>query len=179
MGKAESALGEIPSASVPDDLVALPTMPYRERPEELPLDVEECRTALWMVQGNVTEAAKILKTTSQRLRRFVKSSPYLTSEMAEAADRMVDIAESNVLDALTDSEDPSRRDTMSRFVLTNIGKARGWGTGTGGGLNIKNNGGTIVVQWADGTAIGQDDSKTIEGEFEDVGQDNVRISEAK
>jgi len=171
MGKQEGALGEVLQTQVPDDLVPLPTAPYNERPLELPLDVEETRTALWMVQGNVTEAAKLLKITSIRLRNFVKKSPYLTAEMAEAADRMVDIAESNVLDALTDSEDPSRRDTMSRFVLTNIGKARGWGTGTGGGLNIKNNGGTIVVQWADGTAIGQDDTKEIEGEVIESSRD--------
>ena len=153
---------------VPNDLVALPTMPYSERPNELPLDVEECRTALWMASGNVTEAAKILKITSIRLRNFVKKSPYLSAEMQEAADRLVDIAESNVKDALTDELDPSRRDTMSRFVLTNIGKNRGWGT-AGAGVNIKNTaGGTIVVQWADGTSIGGqepngDDATIIEG----------------
>jgi len=143
-------------------------MPYGERPAELPLDVEECRTAIWMGRGNITEAAKLLKITSIRLRAFVKKSPYLTAEMQEAADRLVDIAESNVLDALTDELDPSRRDTMSRFVLTNIGKHRGWGTAGSGNLNIKNAvGGTIVVQWADGTSFGspepeEDNAKVIE-----------------
>ena len=155
---------------VPQDLVALPTMPYNERPVELPLDIEECRTALWMAAGNVSEAAKLLKCSSIRLRNFVKKSPYLSAEQQEAADRLVDIAESNVRDALTDELDPSRRDTMSRFVLTNIGKARGWGTGNSPSVNIKNTaGGTIVVQWADGTAIGQgqnaeEEAQTIEGE---------------
>jgi len=142
---------------VPNDLVALPTMPYSERPVELPLDTEECRTALWMAAGNITEAAKILKVTSIRLRNFVKKSPYLTGEMAEAHDRIVDIAEANVRDALTDELDPSRRDTMSRFVLTNIGKHRGWGTSASGGVTVKNSaGGTIVVQWADGTQLNSD-----------------------
>lgn len=154
---------------IPSDLVALPTMPYNERPAELPLDIEECRTAIWMASGNISEAAKLLKTSSIRLRNFVKKSPYLSAEAQESADRLVDIAESNVLNALTDELDPSRRDTMSRFVLSNIGKARGWGTGAGGSVNIKNSaGGTIVVQWADGTAIGNNDeeaeAQTIEGE---------------
>ena len=140
---------------VPNDLAALPTMPYSERPVELPLDIEECRTALWMASGNITEAAKILKVTSIRLRSFVKKSPYLTSEMAEAHDRIVDIAEANVRDALTDELDPSRRDTMSRFVLTNIGKHRGWGSGSSGGVTVKNSaGGTVIVQWQDGTSFG-------------------------
>ena len=143
---------------IPNDLVALPTMPYSERPAELPLDVEECRTAIWMTRGNITEAAKLIKVTSIRLRAFVKKSPYLTAEMQEANDRLVDIAENNVYDALTDELDPSRRDTMSRFVLTNIGKHRGWGSGNTTGINIKNSvGGTIVVQWQDGTQIGQEE----------------------
>jgi hypothetical protein len=46
---------------------------------------------------------------------------------------------------------------MSRFVLTNIGKHRGWGAGGSGGIAIKNSaGGTIVVQWADGSTFGGD-----------------------
>ena len=149
---------------IPNDLAALPTMPYSERPPELPLDVEECRTAIWMAAGNITDAAKLLKCTSIRLRNFIKKSPYLTSEMQEAADRLVDIAEKNVLDALTDELDPSRRDTMSRFVLTNIGKHRGWGT-SGANVSVKNSaGGTIIVQWSDGTQFGGQDVKTIDGE---------------
>jgi len=151
--------------NIPNDLVALPTMPYSERPIELPLDVEECRTAIWMAAGNVTEAAKLLKITSIRLRSFIKKSPYLSAEMQEAADRLVDIAESNVLNALTDELDPSRRDTMSRFVLTNIGKHRGWGTGGSAGINVKNTaGGTIIVQWADGTSISPE-PREVEGEI--------------
>src|SRR4249920_2616305 len=141
--------------NIPNDLVALPTMPYSERPSELPLDPEECRTALWMASGNITEAAKLLKVTSIRLRGFVKKSPYLTAEMAEAADRLVDIAEANVKDALLDEQDPSRRDTMSRFVLENLGRHRGWGTAQNSGISVKNStGGTIIVQWADGSQFG-------------------------
>jgi hypothetical protein len=84
--------------------------------------------------------------------------------MQEAADRLVDIAESNVKEALTDPNDPSRRDTMSRFVLGNIGRGRGWGA-SGGNVNVKNSaGGTIVVQWADGTtlAASPDDSGMVD-----------------
>ena len=149
---------------IPGDLVSLPTMPYSERPAELPLDTEECRTAIWMAAGNITEAAKLLKITSIRLRNFVKKSPYLSAEMQEAADRIVDIAEANVVEALKDELDPSRRDTMSRFVLSNIGKHRGWGTGSPN-VNIKNAvGGTIVVQWADGSKFGSNEPKEIDGE---------------
>jgi hypothetical protein len=149
--------------NIPIDLVALPTAPYTERPVELPLDTEECRTAIWMAAGNISDAAKLLKITSIRLRNFVKKSPYLSAELQEAADRLVDIAEKNVLDALMDELDPSRRDTMSRFVLSSIGKQRGWGSGQGS-VNVKNTaGGTIVVQWADGTSFNSEEPKEIEG----------------
>jgi hypothetical protein len=156
---------------VPDDLATLPTMPYSERPVELPLDIEECRTAIWMASGNISEAASILKVTSIRLRNFVKKSAYLSAEMQEASDRLVDIAESNVKDALTDAGDPSRRDTMSRFVLSNIGKARGWGSTSSGGVSIKNSAhGTIIVQWEDGSKFGEkaEESNVIDGEMVDV-----------
>ena len=154
---------------IPDDLVALPTMPYVERPNELPLDTEECRTALWMTRGNVTEAAQVLKVTSKRLRTFIKNSHYLISEMQEATEQLLDIAEKNIYNALTDEDDASRRDTMSRYVLSNQGKARGWGT-QGSSLSVKNAaGGTIVVQWADGTAI-KPEPKTIDGEH-DINED--------
>jgi hypothetical protein len=159
----------ISEENIPSDLVALPTMPYSERPSELPLDIEECRTAIWMAAGNITDAAKLLKITSLRLRNFVRKSPYLTAEMQEAADRIVDIAEKNVFDALTDELDPGRRDTMSRFVLTNIGKHRGWGTAGGGNVNIKNtSGGTIVVQWQDGSTFGEKSDESDMGESIDA-----------
>lgn len=141
--------------NIPNDLMPLPTMPYSERPVSLPLDVEECRTALWRAGGSIADAAKLLKCASLRLRQFVNKSPYLSAEMQEAKDQIVDIAEKVVVDALTDEDDPGRRDTMARFVLGSQGRSRGWGSGSGGAnVNIKNAGGTIVVQWADGTHFG-------------------------
>lgn len=106
-----------------------------------------------MVRGNITEAAKLLKVTALRLRTFVQKSPFLSAEMQEAKDQLVDIAEGIVYDALTDGEDKSRQDSMARFVLGAQGKARGWGSAQGN-VNIKNSGGVMIVQWADGTNIG-------------------------
>ena len=148
---------------IPHDLMPLPTMPYSERPVSLALEMEECRTAIWRAGGNVTEAAKLLKITSLRLRQFINKSPFLSAEVQEAKDQLVDIAEGVVYDALTDSDDKSRKDTMARFVLSSQGRARGWGTATtGGSMNIKNAGGTIIVQWADGSTFGDSQPETID-----------------
>lgn len=150
-------------ASLPLDLVPLPTAPYDQRPDSLPLNVEETRTALWLCRGNVSKAADILKTTSARLRLFINNNAYLSREQAEAREQLKDIAEDNVYDALTDVEDPTRRDTMSRFVLGSIGKDRGFGTGSSGiSLNMPGKG-KMEISWDDGTSLtGETKEKVIE-----------------
>ncbi len=150
---------------LPGDLLPLPTTPWDERPTELPLDIEECRTALWLHRGNIKDAAEALKVSSARLRAFVKNSEYLSREMAESREVLKDIAEKNVYDALTDAVDSGRRDSMSRFVLSTIGKDRGFGNGNGG-LNVPQGKGKIVVTWE------SDTPQTIEAtarEVSDVG----------
>ena len=151
---------------LPDDLVTLPTMPYDERPADLPLDREECRTAIWMVRGNISEAAKLLKVTSLRLRNFIRNNPFLSAEAEEAREILADIAEDNVYDALTDDTDPQRRDSMSRFVLGSIGRRRGYGQNTPG-LTLSPKGGRLTVVWDDGTNV-LGDPKTIEHSSEDA-----------
>lgn len=137
--------------AIPVDLVPLPTSPWDERPTELPLDIEECRTALWMHNGNVTEAAKALKIPPGRLRAKIKSSQYLQAEQTEAREQLADIAEVNVRDALTDANDPGRRDSMTRFVLASLGRTRGYGNGAGG-TKIVNNG-PMTIRWEDDTLV--------------------------
>ena len=153
----------------PTDLEPLPTAPYAERPLSLPLEPEECRTALWMVRGNITEAAKLIKVTPSRLRSFVNKSAYLSAELQEAKEQLVDIAEDVVYDALTDEEDKGRKDTMARYVLSSQGKPRGWGTAVGQGISVKNSaGGTIIVQWADGTSFGSTSDGSLSASEEDA-----------
>lgn len=142
-------------------------MPWDVRPTELPLDIEECRTAIWLSNGNVTEAAKVLKIPSGRLRQFVRKSPYLSAEVAEAQEQIKDIAEGVVLEALTDLEDAGRRDAMAKFVLLGPGKDRGYGTSAPKvTVNNTKGGNVVVVGWADGTTF-QPQQKTIEGEVVD------------
>jgi hypothetical protein len=150
---------------LPADLVSLPTSPWDERPTELPLDVEECRTAIWMARGNITKAAEIMKVTSQRLRRFVDASPRLSAETLEAKEGLVDRAEEVVHDALNDVNDPGRQDSMARFVLASQGRKRGWGNGAGG-VKVINPTGPINISWGDGSQISGpqpgDDAKVID-----------------
>lgn len=145
---------------IPENLIPLPTAPYDQRPASMPLDVEECRTAIWRTAGNVTRAAGLLKVPSQRLRTFIKSHDRLKREVEEASEQVLDKAEDVVRDAL---DDPDRADAMARFVLQTKGRSRGWGNGSGNGV-VVNSSGPIQISWADGTQLrGGDDAKTIEG----------------
>ena len=147
---------------LPNDLIPLPTMPYDERPESMPLDIDECRTAIWRCRGNITKAAELLKITPLRLRNFVRKSVFLTEESKEAQEQLADIAEENVYDALVDTEDKGRRDAMSRYVLDRVGRSRGYGpSGAGVALNLPNKG-KMAISWADDTPIAGDDAKIIE-----------------
>lgn len=152
-------------SGLPDNLKPLPTQPWDNRPLELPLDREEVRTAVWRASGNITRAAQLLKVSPSRLRTFVRKSEYLQQEVEEAKEQLVDTAEDVIRDAL---EDPERQDAAARFVLSTIGRSRGWGTG-GGAVQINNKGGNIVFQWADGTSM----STSQEPQTIDVTPENV------
>lgn len=149
---------------LPSDLTVLPTMPYVQRPDDMPLDVEECRTALWLKNGNITEAAEMLKVTSTRLRKFVNNNAYLVAEQNEARERLKDRAEAVIAQGLND---PGEMYTMARYVMSGIGKDRGYGANAGKNLSVVNNGGTVVIKWADGTAM-DETPPLIEGEVVDV-----------
>lgn len=155
---------------LPDNLTSLPTAPYAERPMSVPLTIQEVRTALWRCRGNISKAAELLKVPSSRLRSFVKNSPYLSGEAAEAREELADRAEDILYEALNDHEDPQRRDQMARFVLTQIGASRGFGRNNSARVNINTNG-NVVIQWADGgSVVGNDevvDENTIEGKVVD------------
>ena len=145
-------------SELPDNLTTLPTMPYAERPEELPLDIEECRTALWLCKGNITDAASMLKVRSSRLRAFVKASPYLQREVEEATERLKDKAMKVIAEGL---DDDNEKYTMARFVAKELGA-----------VGIKKvekelpQGARVVFQWDDGStfdpAAARDNAVTID-----------------
>lgn len=131
----------------PSNLIPLPTMPYDERPDSLPLDTEECRTALFECSGNVTAAANLLKVAPSRLRAFVKASAYLTREANEFREQIVDKAEMVIMEAL-DNED--QKFTMARFVASSLGKTRGYNQNSATGKEKME---PFVVEWGDGETI--------------------------
>ena len=57
-----------------DEFVPLPFFPWIERPLTLPLDDDECATALFLAKGDVNAAADRLKVMPARLQRSIRKS---------------------------------------------------------------------------------------------------------
>jgi hypothetical protein len=61
----------------PDECLPLPYFGWLERRLSLPLDVEECATAIYLKNGDLDAAAARLKVTPARLNKVVRASPRL------------------------------------------------------------------------------------------------------
>jgi hypothetical protein len=61
----------------PYEFFQLPYFGWLERPLDLPLDVEDCATAIYLENGDLAAAAARLKVTPARLDRVVRRSPRL------------------------------------------------------------------------------------------------------
>jgi hypothetical protein len=101
---------------LPGDLVSLPTSARNSYPDDAPLSAEDVRTLMWLFSGNITHAARYYHVPTARLRAFVRKSPYVQREVDEIRERLLDVAESVIHDALF-SSDPRRSDVAARFVI--------------------------------------------------------------
>jgi hypothetical protein len=114
-----------PDGYLPDDLVALPKPTWNSFADNQPLSADEARTLLWLFAGDVGKAARYYKMSPQRLRAFVNNSSRIAAEFHEARERILDRAEEIFHEALF-SDDPKRRDSAARYILTKsqTGRAR-------------------------------------------------------
>lgn len=110
---------------LPDDLVALPEPTWDRFPDDHPLSADEARTLLWLFAGDVRKAARYYKMPPQRLRNFVTYSSRIAAELCEARERILDRAEEILYEALF-SDDPKRRNSAARYILTKsqMGRSR-------------------------------------------------------
>jgi hypothetical protein len=89
---------------------------------------EDIEKALIKARGIMTRAAKTLGVPTGELREFVKGKAVLQKIIFEAREELCDLAEANMHEALTDKDDPARRDAMTRFMLNSaLASKRGFG----------------------------------------------------
>jgi hypothetical protein len=101
-------VGDIQS-SHDEEFLPLPMWGWDERPITVPLDQEECSTAIHLAHGSLPRAAQLLKVSEVRLKRFVKQSPRLQRVLSESFELALDRAAAVPIDTLFDPEADSRR----------------------------------------------------------------------
>lgn len=102
----------------------LASLPTRRLADNEPLDPEVVRSCLWHAKGNIHAAAKLARVSTARLGVYLKNNPAMAEERARAAELLIDKAET-VIDGLLDDDD--RAEDTAKWLLTNAGKARGYG----------------------------------------------------
>ena len=129
-------------------------LPQRDTPypDDRPLDPDEVKSALWHGQGNIREAASLLRTPPARLGALLRKDPVLAEVRAQAAELLVDSAEQVLLQALA-SPDEARADHAAQFVLERAGRGRGWtrdgSLGVGVAVAFEGNGvkAGVTIRW--------------------------------
>ena len=72
------------SADHDQEFVPLPFYPWDERPPTVPLDQDECATAIHLAHGDIPAAAFLLKIPPVRLHRLLRGSPRLQRVLEES-----------------------------------------------------------------------------------------------
>ena len=86
---------------------------------------------------------------SQRLRAFVTQSSRIAAELHEARERILDKAEA-VSDQVLPSDDPKRRDSTARYILTKSQKpGRARFHALTDHLGLETGGGAVVFGWVE------------------------------
>jgi hypothetical protein len=97
-------------------------------PEEPEFDQAEVRGLLLELNGNVTEAAKLLGVDVTRLRIYVYAMPALKRALDEVLDQRVDAAIDVLYEGLRDEGSfQNRYYAAKEFLRSNAGKRRGFG----------------------------------------------------
>jgi hypothetical protein len=101
-----------------DEFVPLPHYPWDTRPAHLPLDHDECATAIHLAHGELTRAAALLRTPLHRLTRLIKSSPRLQRVHLESFEHALIRAAAVPIDTLFDpASDQRAKEWASTKVL--------------------------------------------------------------
>lgn len=97
---------------------ALPSYNWEDRPQSLPLDLEEVRTALALGHGDIGRAAEFLRVTVVRLNRFIRGSLEVQGLIRELTDAVIARAAGEPVRALFDpNADDRRREWASTKIL--------------------------------------------------------------
>jgi hypothetical protein len=99
-----------------EEFIPLPFYPWDSRPPSLPLDPDECATAIHIAQGDLPAAANLLKVPLHKLNRQIRNHPRLARVLQETNELTVARAASEYITALS-SPSERRREWASTKIM--------------------------------------------------------------
>lgn len=128
---------------------ATPKPKTKRPPKEKPLTEESVMRALIRHDGMVPKMARALKVGPQTIRKFILERPVFKAARDEAREHMADLAE-NALYEILNNKNHRDRAKAAIYVLTSIGRSRGYGIGIRhelGGIPENGTTGPVKVQF--------------------------------
>jgi hypothetical protein len=102
------------------EFTPLPFYGWAERPSTLPLDPDECATAIHIAQGDLPKAADLLKVPQFKLERQIRHHPNLARILNEALQIAVSKSRSELLTALDSPNDRRREWEATKNLASRI-----------------------------------------------------------
>jgi hypothetical protein len=150
-----------------EEFLPLPNYTWDQRPSIMPLDVEECATALYLVGGVLEDAAERLRIHPLRLVRFIARHKRLQRLHAELSALLHDKVHKEYRNAF-DSEDDRRRE----WAASKVAQTRAFqehplapnanASSSSPGLALNGVPNRIVISWDDGPALPSPEAPLIE-----------------
>ena len=144
------------TTSTPDpqaeEFTPLPFYPWDTRPDTVPLDTDECATALHLGQGSLIRAAQLLKTAPHRLARVMRAHPNLARIQNEANELTVAHAHDELLQALSSDSDRRREWAATKILASRAAQSHPFAPAptqpsTTQQLSLSAAGRSIVFRW--------------------------------
>jgi hypothetical protein len=150
-----------------EEFIPLPFYPWDSRPPSLPLDPDECATAIHIAQGDLPAAANLLKVPLHKLNRQIRNHPRLARVLQETNELTVARAASEYINALS-SPSERRREWASTKIMASRAAAQhpfspapAQPNAQSASLSLTDAGRTLTFRWR----TDADDVPTIEGDL--------------
>ena len=102
------------------EFIPLPFYGWTERPSTLPLDPDECATAIHIANGDIPAAAALLKVPQFKLERQIRHHPNLARILNEELQIAVSKSRSELLTALASPNDRRREWAATKILASRI-----------------------------------------------------------
>lgn len=137
-----------------EEFAPLPYYPFDERPDSLPLTIDEAATAIHLARGDEVAASSLLKVDVRRLQRLIRGVPRLKRIYEEALGVTLAKAASIPIQTLWDPSADARRLewASTKLLQSKLGKDHLLSPAPPSNLTTLSNPantGTLILKWGE------------------------------